>query len=97
MCEEIKILMGEYLSESFPISRVKLPDNVHGDLIPTGGMKTKSNFKRVIVINESLVFKIANKDQRYGAMQYLSNILCKTFHVNESETIPIIKIHLHIK
>lgn len=95
--DSIESLMVDFLNYSYPIIRIKPPKRFHGDIIPTGGIKTKGNFKRTIRINSELIFQISNADEKLRAMQILSKILCRVFGVSQDETIPIIKKHLHIK
>jgi hypothetical protein len=90
MKNDIIDLMEEFLSNSYPITRVRLPNGNKPKSI-------KTNFKRAIKINSNIVFKISDTDQRYKAMHALSNILCRVFQVSQDDTIPIIKKHLHIK
>jgi hypothetical protein len=83
-------LMTEYLKESFPVKRIRLPKS---DFVP----RPRGNFKRAIKINANKVYPISDKDQRYNALVALSKILSKVFHVHQDDTVPILKKHLHIK
>ena len=89
--------MVDFLNYSYPIIRIKHQKRIHGEIIPTGGLKTKGNFKRTIRINSEMIFQISNDDEKLRAMQILSKILCRVFDTSPTETIPIIKNHLHIK
>jgi hypothetical protein len=94
---EIDELMIDFLNQSYPIMRIRVPSKFHGEILPTGGLKTKGNFKRTIRINAEQVYKISDVDERHRAMQILIRILCRVFWVHQDDVTPIIKKHLHIK
>ena len=94
---EIDELMIDFLNESYPIMRIRVPNKLNGEILPNGGLKTKGNFKRTIRINADQVYKISDSDERYRAMQILTRILSRVFWVHQDVVIPIIKKHLHIK
>lgn len=94
---ELDEVMLDFISKAYPITRIRLPNKFHGEVLPNGGMKTKGNFKRTIIINANLIFKISDTDERYRAMQHLTNILCRVFWIHQDIALPIIKKHLHIK
>lgn len=85
-------LMVDYLKLSYPIKRMRLP---HKKMV-YHGLPTKGNFKRVIEIGGNLIFRVSDTGDRYNAMYALSIILCRTFHVTQEETLPILKKYLHL-
>lgn len=93
--EPTKLLMCDYLRKSYPILRMRLPYKYNGMVFV--GLKGRGNFKRVIKINSTTIFKVSDADERYKAMHFLSTILSRTFYVTVDVTIPIIKKHLHIR
>jgi hypothetical protein len=95
--KEFDELIIDFLNLSYPIIRIRLPNKFHGEILPNGGIKTKSNFKKVIRINENKIYKMSDNDEKYTALITLNRILCNIFSVNEDITLPIIKKHLHIK
>ena len=94
---EIDELMVDFLNESYPIIRIRVPNKFHGETLPTGGLKTKGNFKRTIRINTNQIYKISDSLERQHVMLILTRILCRVFWVHQDDVTPIIKKHLHIK
>lgn len=92
MKPEILKLMEEFLRMSYPIRKMKLrhPALVHHNL------PAKSKFRKVIVINPEKIFLMSSTSDRYNAMRTLSGILVRVFRVPQSETIEVVKKHLHI-
>lgn len=80
----MSILICDYLNAAFPIRRIRIPEH-------TG------KFKRVIKINRYTMYRVSDNDQKYNAMRTLSDILCRVFNMEHSETVPFLKNHLHIK
>jgi len=94
---ELDELMIDFLNQSYPIMRIRVPNKFHGEILPNGGLKTKGNFKRTIIINAEQVYKISDVDERIQAIQILTRILCRVFWIHQDVATPIIKRHLHIK
>lgn len=92
----IEGLIIDFLTHSYPIIRIRVPNRL-GFPLPNGGLKTNSNFKRTIRINSNKIFKMSDKDEQYRALYTLSDILCRVFDISQDEAIPIVKLHLHIK
>ena len=90
MNDILKELILEFIIMQYPVSKIRMTNTKHY------GIKTKGNFKRAIKIGGS-IYRISNEDQKYAAMRVLSNILCRSFHITQDESIPIIKRHLHLK
>ena len=86
----IKELILEFIITTYPISKMRMSKDKHY------GIKTKGNFKRAIKVGGT-IYRISNEDQKYVAMRVLSNVICRTFHLTQEESIPILKRHLHIK
>lgn len=86
-------LITEFLDSAYPIKRIRVPNDIENVF----GLKPKGNFKRVIKINSSRIYKMSEKDGKYKAMKELSNILCRVFNISHDDTIPILKKHLYIK
>ena len=89
MTDTLTELIINFTELSFPITRMRI-GKTHQSI------KTKGNFKRVVKCWDG-VYQISNDEQKYVAMHYLSIILSRTFNIPHSETIPILKKHLHIK
>lgn len=92
MSKDIEELVEEFLIMAYPVKRMKMK---HPALV-RHNLPANGKFKRVIFINENNVYRISDKGERYNAMFSLSKILMRVFRISQSETIPIIKKHLHI-
>ena len=92
MNSDITDLIEDFLKGAYPIRKMKVP-NKH---LARHALPHKGKFKRCIVINGNNVFRVSDKDERYNAMYALSKIICRVFRINQDESIPIIKRHLHI-
>jgi hypothetical protein len=86
----VKNLILEFITTFYPISKMRISKDKHY------GIKTKGNFKRAIKIGGA-IYRISNDDQKYVAMRVLSSVICRSFHITQDESIPILKKHLHIK
>lgn len=92
MTDEIEILAKEFLKLAYPIKKMKVK---HKALV-RHNLPSLGKFKKVIFINDTNVYQISNKGERYNAMHALSRILIRIFKINQTDSIKIIKEHLHI-
>ena len=90
MTKDVKELVLEFVTTFYPISKLRMDKDKHYSI------KTKGNFKRAIKIGGA-IYRISNQEQKYIAMRVLSSVICRTFHLTQDESIPILKRHLHIK
>ena len=90
--ENINDLITEFLDKCYPIMRIRVSNEVNYT-----GLKTRANFKRTIVINENLIFKISDSTEKYRATISLTNIVSRVFDLTTDESIVFVKKHLHVK
>lgn len=89
----IEELTLEFLNQSYPIIRIRVPNIRERN----GGLKTNGNFKRTIRINSEKIFIMSDMNDAQLALYALSDIVCRVFNITQDESLPIVKLHLHIK